>query len=366
MKKQFIFILFILILAHAGVCVQTNIYQDKAFTGGKCINTKINPVGDEHRSPLLTLNRGERTGEYISKPIKASFNFNEAIISWNCKTGADSGIAVYLRAAKKGRWTNWYLMGDWNYTNIKEKIKKDAYGYVNEDTLKLKSAYDSVQYRIIFFSKDSLKSPSAKTPSVRLVTICYANIEKGDGSIFQGKIEPSPFSAKFDKQLSVPYRSQCVEDSSISGKICGPTSLSMILEYYKITLPTAQVASFCYDKYNDIYGNWPYIIAFASEQGLTCWVRYFTSLDELKEEIKNNHPVIVGISFGEGELTGSPVASTAGHLLVVRGFDNEGNVYVNDPAFKNQNKGIRVYDKDEFTRAWLDNHLGIALIFRKN
>lgn len=357
--KNIIFVLLITILARAGVCVQTNIYQDKAFTGGKCINIKINPVGDEHRSSLLTLNKGETTGEYVSRPVKTEFNFNEAIISWNCKTGADSGIAVYLRAAKNGRWTNWYLTGDWNYTNIKEKIKKDAYGYVNEDTLKLKSAYDLVQYRIIFFSKDGLKSQSAKTPSIRLVTICYTNTK----SMGKGGVTPP---LQLNKQINVPYRSQCVEDKSISGKICGPTSLSMILEYYKITLPTAKVASFCYDKYNDIYGNWPYIIAFASEQGLTGWVRYFTSLDELKEEIKNNHPVIVGISFGERELTGSPVASTAGHLLVVRGFDEEGNVYVNDPAFKSQDKGIRMYDKDEFARAWLDNHLGIALIFRKN
>lgn len=325
--------------------MQTNIYQEKIFTG-KFSNVYINKMGE------IVLNKGERTGEYISKPVKTDFNFNEAIISWNCKTGTDTGIAIYLRAAKNGKWTNWYLMGDWNYTNIKEKIKKDAYGYVNEDTLKLKSAYDSVQYRIVFFSKDGLKSPS-----VRLVTICYTNTKS--------TVTKSGVKIQLDKQLSVPYRSQCVEDSSISGKICGPTSLSMILEYYKITLPTAQVASFCYDKYNDIYGNWPYIIAFASEKGLTGWVRYFTSLDELKEEIKNNHPVIVGISFGEGELTGSPVASTAGHLLVVRGFDNEGNVYVNDPAFKSQNKGIRRYDKNEFAKAWLDNHLGIALIFRK-
>lgn len=334
MKKCFIFILLILILTFArSYAVQTNIYQNKEFVNG-------------------------RTGEYISKPVKTTFNFNEAIISWNCKTSASSGIAVYLRAAKNGKWTNWYLMGDWNYTEIKEKIKKDAYGYVNEDTLKLKNAYDSVQYRIIFFSKDGLKSPSAKTPSVRLVTICYTNT-KSTG------ITPG-VKTQLDKQLNVPYRSQCVEDKSISGKICGPTSLSMILGYYKIDMPTAKVASFCYDKYNDIYGNWPYIVAFASEQGLTGWVRYFTSLDELKEEIKNNHPVIVGISFGEGELTGSPVASTAGHLLVVRGFDNEGNVYVNDPAFTSQNKGIRKYDKDEFAKAWLDNHLGIVLIFRKN
>ena len=310
--------------------MQTNIYQNKEI-----------------------VNR--RTGEYISKPVKTTFNFNEAIISWNSKTGADSGIAVYLRAAKNGKWTNWYLMGDWNYTEIKEKIKKDAYGYVNEDTLKLKSVYDSFQYRIIFFSKDGVKSSS-----IRLVTVCYSNTKLN--TVGAPHVVPV---MQLNKQLSVPYRSQCVEDKSISGKICGPTSLSMILEYYKISIPTAKVASFCYDKCNDIYGNWPYIVAFASEQGLTGWTRYFTSLDELKEEIKNNHPVIVGISFGVGELTGSPVASTAGHLLVIRGFDNEGNVYVNDPAFMNQSKGVRKYDKDEFAKAWLDNHLGIALIFRK-
>lgn len=341
MKKQKVtlLLLFILILTiMRSYAVQTNIYQEKNF---------------------LT----KATGEYISKPIKTDFNFDEAIISWNCKTDLNTGLAVYLRCGQSyGKWTNWYLMGQWSYTNLKtknEQIKKDNFGKVVEDTLKLKNKYNKLQYKIAFFSKDKLKSPS-----VRLVTICYTDTKLNTVGA-DPSVRPSGVPIQLNKQLKVPYRSQCVEDKSISGKICGPTSLSMILEYYKIDILIAKTASFCYDKYNDIYGNWPYLVAFASEQGLTGWARYFTSLDELKEEIKNNYPVIVGISFGEGELTGSPVSSTAGHLLVVRGFDEEGNVYVNDPAFLNKAEGIRKYDKDEFAKAWLDNHLGIALVFRK-
>ncbi|MFH1452974.1 MAG: peptidase C39 family protein [Armatimonadota bacterium] len=331
----------------------TDLYQEKnmaQFKKGKFINTEFNNDGS------IVLKQGFTYGEYISIPVAAKFKFNEAIISWNCKTSPDTGIAVYLRAGEQKRWTSWYLMGQWGYTAVKnydEKIKKDTLGKVNDDTLLLKNKENMFQYRILFFSKDKKESPQ-----VKMISVCYSDIKTNKKvSIKKAK--------DFSRIIEVPYRSQKVEKDNISGKICGPTSLSMIMEYYKINLPTEKTAYACYDKPNDIYGNWPYLVAYASENNLTGWVQYFTSLEQLKEEISKGYPVIVGIAFGEGQLTGSPVPSSPGHLLVVRGFDKNGNVYVNDPAFKTREKGVRGYKRDEFTKAWLKQGLGVVLLFRE-
>ncbi|HZI02630.1 MAG TPA: peptidase C39 family protein, partial [Archangium sp.] len=54
----------------------------------------------------------------------------------------------------------------------------------------------------------------------------------------------------------------------------------------------------------------------------------------------------------EGKLTGSPVRSSDGHLLVVKGFTPQGDVICNDPAFRG-NEAVEVtYKREELWRAW--------------
>ena len=73
-------------------------------------------------------------------------------------------------------------------------------------------------------------------------------------------------------------------------------------------------------------------------------------------------PVIVSIAYKKGQLDNSPIPSTSGHLLVVRGFDAAGNVLTNDPA-ASSDEGVGItYDRLQFEHAWLDNSNGTAYL----
>jgi hypothetical protein len=61
------------------------------------------------------------------------------------------------------------------------------------------------------------------------------------------------------------------------------------------------------------------------------------------------------------------VSETDGHLIVVRGFTDEGDVVVNDPAADpRQGKPIRrVYRRADLVRSWLKNGSGICYLVRR-
>ena len=64
---------------------------------------------------------------------------------------------------------------------------------------------------------------------------------------------------------------------------------------------------------------------------------------EIRAEIAAGRPVIVSIRAREGELAGAPYESTGGHLIVITGFDERGDVHVNDPATADPARGIVTY-----------------------
>ena len=64
-------------------------------------------------------------------------------------------------------------------------------------------------------------------------------------------------------------------------------------------------------------------------------------------------PIIASVHYAAGELAGAAVAETAGHLLVLTGYEN-GEVLVNDPAAARPSAVPRRYRRDELIRVWLE------------
>jgi hypothetical protein len=112
-------------------------------------------------------------------------------------------------------------------------------------------------------------------------------------------------------------------------------------------------------------GNWPFNTAYAASYGLKASVNSFSSLGQVERWIAKGVPVIASISWGRGRLTGAPIPASSGHLLVIRGFTEAGNVIVNDPA-AGRNSGVRrIYQRDEFHRAWFKSGSGgVAYLVR--
>jgi hypothetical protein len=108
-----------------------------------------------------------------------------------------------------------------------------------------------------------------------------------------------------------------------------------------------------YDWMYDGHGNWPFNTAYAATFGYEGYVARFTSLAQAEGFLKAGVPVIMSIAWGQGDLTGAGVESTNGHLLVLVGFDAEGNPIVNDPASATNETVQRTYLRSQFEPLWL-------------
>ena len=158
---------------------------------------------------------------------------------------------------------------------------------------------------------------------------------------------------------------------------CSPTSTSMVLGYYG-ALPRAAAYRFVptghpapwvdyaarktYDAAYEGTGNWPFNTAYAARLAGHAFVTRLRSLREAETFIAAGIPLVASVSWGTGELTGAPVSSSNGHLLVIVGFTPSGDVVVNDPAAKTAAGVRRTYDRAQFENAWLPTSGGLVYV----
>lgn len=296
----------------------------------------------------LGLEKGE--GVLISQVITTKFPFNVIVPSWNCLAPQKTGVRIEIRAGMEDRWTDWFEISQWGreITARGDGVKKSWDGYVDADTLELYQHYNNIQYRVTLISYNGTQTPQLK----RLALVYTDKYQLGERDDVQS-------SEAWGKVLDVPFFSQMVEEPSIAGRICSPTSMTMVLNYFQKELPTSKVADLAYDPLNGIYGNWPYTGAVAGEMGLKSYVTRFPDWRGVEEQIIKGNPVIISIRFGTNQLTNSPISSSSGHIIVVRGFTKDGNVICNDPAAYTKDKGQVIYDREELRKAWSN---GVAII----
>jgi hypothetical protein len=164
----------------------------------------------------------------------------------------------------------------------------------------------------------------------------------------------------------------------------------MVLAYYRKLPPSSSyawvnhgyrdrvvdhVARMVFDHGYDGTGNWPFNTAYAAGRTGHAFVTRFSNLRGVERFIAAGIPVITSISFGRGELTGAPISSSAGHLVVVVGFTKSGRVVVNDPAASSRAGVRRTYARGQFENAWLKRYPvggsmhgsgGLAYVIRDN
>lgn len=302
----------------------------------------------------LDKNISVKNNGYTSRAIKFDHPMDRAVLSWNAATPEDSYIEFLLRAkSEKSGWSNWFKMGVWGENIEPHSVKgqKTRFGKVDIDTLELKEASLEWQYKIVLHNGRTASLP--KIYSIGLAVKNSRNYKK----------DPADAGVEI-KPLKVPRFSQfetaTAENRPDLGKrICSPTSVTMLLAYNGIDdLSPLTVAAKVYDHGADAYGNWSfntaamfnYLNRSKQSPSFVTYVRWYESFDELMDNVRKKEPVIVSISFKDGELKGAP-KPTAGHLVLVKGADKK-YVYVNDPAAPDKRSVARKYLKDEFIRAW--------------
>jgi hypothetical protein len=299
----------------------------------------------------VQLSSSTTSGTVTFSGTNAPFPVNNVVPSWNINLPADTGARMEMRAVNGSTTTAWYEVGRIGTTPIKKKsrLTSDSYGYIDYDTLMLDITWPSIEYRVTLYKK----TVGTDTPNLRLMALCYADTYTR--VTYQNLPDPG-----ITTSLPVPWRCQYwVPD--IGGVICGPTSLAQAEEYLGVNLPTETVAADCYDDYTHIYGNWPYMAQGAAKRGFKSWVFRANDQQPIRDLIAEGYSVILSTAYDTGELTGSPIPSTGGHLILCVGITADGDYIVNDCAGTTTQWDHIVYDKDEIAHAWLWHMGGVAI-----
>jgi len=164
-------------------------------------------------------------------------------------------------------------------------------------------------------------------------------------------------------RLAVPPRSQMEEDETIRHRICSPTSVAMVLDYLGERLDTRELAAAVFHPGLDLYGVWPAAIRAAGRHGVAGYLLRFPDWAAAAWCLGERLPIIASVRYAAGELTGAAIPETAGHLLVLVGYDGD-RVLVNDPAAPDRRSVERAYRLDELERVWLERSGVGYVLFR--
>jgi hypothetical protein len=330
------------------------------------------PAGTvEHTEPDLGTTRGYEYGTWTSPSYRPGFGATELVASWNATTPADTWLKVEMRAGTgAGDTTPWFTMGRWasgdqDILRTTVPDQSDASGYVNVDTFVAADGVTlrSYQLRVTLYREAGTRA----TPRLAMVGAMTSAIPD------RFTVPTSPSAGAWGRELPVPRYSQNIHAGEYpeyggGGEAwCSPTSTEMVVEYWgrgpseedlawvdpSYADPSVDhAARFTYDKDYDGTGNWPFNTAYAATFGLHGYITRLSSLADVERLILAGVPVITSQSFMEEELDGAGYG-TAGHIMVIVGFTEEGDVIANDPA-SSSNEAVRnVYKREQFETIWL-------------
>ncbi|MFH1538155.1 MAG: C39 family peptidase [bacterium] len=297
-----------------------------------------------------------RTGGLESGAVGLPFPAREMVLTWNSSTPMGAWLDVRFCVGDGGGWSGWYEMGEWGKAGGGPRWSGDArFGKLEVDILRAAVPFDRVRYRI------GLGSACADSPALKMVSICFS----GEGDEEEGG--RAWIGAGGSHDLAVPWLSQFRREVVWDGDmmkagVCAPTSLAMVLRYYGCGTSVYEVAKMARDEGAGIYGNWAYMVAAAGEFGLRAWVERHSCWEGLLERLRQGIPPILSIAYGKGTFGDFPDRSSEGHLLVLRGWTEDGRLVCNDPGVEEEKlgRGAR-FSPEELGKAFF-GHGGVAVV----
>lgn len=354
------------------------------LTAGILQGTEVRRGRVRIADPVATRTLGGHTydvGRWVSPWREPGFALTELIASWHAATPGNSLVEVQVRGRTgDGTLTSWDTLARWVATD--QHVRRtsvpgqgDDLADVNVDTWLVPGGAVAWQLRV-----DLMRVGDA-SPSLRAVGAMASRLPDVNDVATS---EPGVASGPDHIVLDLPRYSQMVHSGhyprwgSGGQAWCSPTSTSMVLGYYDaLPRPKAyawvpdghpqpwvdHAARSTFDRAYDGTGNWPFNTAYAAPLvGGRSFVTRLRSLREAERFVAAGIPLVASISFGSGELDGAPISGTNGHVLVIVGFTESGDVVVNDPAAQ-QNSGVRrTYDRGQFEDAWLPTSGGLVYV----
>lgn len=310
----------------------------------------------------VTLSLDAQEGAITGSPCRAVWT--KATPSWCADAPEGTSLVVLLRADLGDRWTGWYTLGEWSSDPaLRRSIphQSDLDAEVATDTLLLRQPAQAIQWRVVFHGSDQA------APVLRAIALALDPTSAADDDVVLDPIAPLP----------VPARSQMVYPNG--GSVwCSPTSLTMLLAYWAEQTRSPQLAPFVdpqvvpeivapavYDAAYQGTGNWPFNTAYAAMLGLEGYVVQLGGVGDLGPWLAAGVPLVASIAWQPGDLDGAPVGHSNGHLVVVVGIAENGDVIVNDPAAdpRRGESVRRSYPRAQFSRAWQRSDRTVYLVY---
>lgn len=327
-----------------------------AEPGDRCTFIACKDFSKFTASPGSAKNETTLTSPEFNVPI----NWNELVASWNAPAGVY--LKVEARAVYPDHATKYYTLDMWSDDPAKhprESVarQRDADGTVKTDTLVLTRHGGKAQLRITLGSDDT-----AQPAQLKFLGLSFCDSER--------QAAPrEPNRAVWGKVIEVPERRQ--GEYAGGGGWCSPTSLSMVLAYWSDLLhrpelnhTVPETAAAINDDALPGTGNWPFNTAFAGEfTGMRAYVTRLDDVTELEDWIAAGIPPIVSVSsYLTNDRHSGP---DNGHLIVVVGFTENGDVITNDPgvSVKRAVRARRVYPRERFINAWKKSKNAVYLVY---
>ncbi len=333
------------------------------------------------RGRLTYAGRSWSWSRWSSALVRPQQPFTELVPTWNITTPRRTLVQVQARVrSTTGELSGWKVMGSWTtrdrlFRRTSAGSQQDRVARVSTDTVVAAPgvSLDGYQLRALL-----LRRPSSTASPVLRSLQAVASRPVTSLPVTSRRLLPAR-TLDVPRYSQMTHRGQYPQYGGGGQAWCSPTSLSMVLGYYR-ALPSASSYAWVNKAYADrwvdhvarlVYdfgyrgaGNWAFTTAYAANLTADAFVTRLTDLREAERFIAAGIPLVASVSFSRGQLRGAPISATSGHLLVIVGFTSNGDVVVNDPAAPSNSSVRRVYDRGEFERAWLGRSSGTVYVVR--
>ena len=292
----------------------------------------------------IELEENAVSGYMILKTQYSSQPFNHGLPSWNGSAPtASSSFKIQMRFKYGTGVSPWLTVGYWK-SNIWSSYGTTSYGggFIDYDYVKLNS-YNSEWQFMVTMTRSSAQVPS---PTINKLSFFVSDSRTTNSINYNAILNDKPAAIFIPTDFVYQYG----VDPQIGGSICSPTTVSMILKSYSISVDPYQFALSTYDPYYKMFGIWPRVVQNASEYGLDGAVTRYRTWSETYEVLASGGRI--GMSIGAPLYTG--------HLIMLAGFTSNGDPIVHDPA-KSQGYSY-VYNKSDLSHSWFDKG-GVAYTF---
>ncbi len=319
------------------------------------------------------------TATWTSPWHDLGYDAKTLVPSWRVSTRPGSYAVVKVRVRHGSTVGSWDNVARWAFNSdtlrrASSTSQTDDLAKLSVDTIVANSgkAFDGFQVKVELHRT----STKVKAPILGAVNVTAANFSTRNPSTSETTMTRTV-------DLDVPRSSQMVHRKHHTkydgggAAWCSPTSANMVMRYagkgpsastYAWTKEKEgyvdHAARYSYDWRYEGTGNWAFTAAYAGEYGADAFVTRLMSLRDAEAFIKAGIPLVASIAFGKGQLSGAPLTSTPGHMVVIRGFTSTGAVIVNDPAASSNSTVRRTYSRAQFEKAWQNGGGGIVYVIR--